>query len=167
MSQGPQGTTPPAGATFPAIRRILVGVDFSPPSDKALALAVDLAKKLGAELTLLHVYQIPAFAFPETIVPAPPETVDRLINENRKHLEQLAVSVRAQGVAAATDLLPGSAFVELVGRARQGFDLVVVGTHGRTGLRHALLGSVAEKVVRKSPVPVLTVRGDDHTFEPL
>ena len=150
------------------ITKILVGVDFSPPSDKAVALAVDLAKKLGASISLLHVYQIPAFAFPETIVPAPPETIDRMIKENKKHLEQIAVEVRAAGVTATPDLLPGSPFVELVGRAKQGgFDLIVVGTHGRTGLRHALLGSVAEKVVRKSPIPVLTVRGDDHTFEPL
>src|SRR5205823_4820629 len=61
------------------IKRILVGIDFSSPSEKALALAIDLAGKLGAQIHLLHVYQIPAFAFPETIVPAPPETVDRLI----------------------------------------------------------------------------------------
>jgi nucleotide-binding universal stress UspA family protein len=148
------------------IHRILVGVDFSPTSDRALAYAATLAQKVGAELLLLHVYQIPAFAFPETIVPAPPETIDRLIGESRKHLEALAERVRSHGVSAAIDLVPGAAFAEIVSRAREGnFDLVVVGTHGRTGLRHALLGSVAEKVVRKSPVPVLTVRDSDQPFE--
>lgn len=139
------------------IRRILVGVDFSPPSERALDFAAALALRLGAELQLLHVYQIPAFAFPETVVPAPPEAVDQLIDESRRHLEKLADRVRALGATVSCDLLPGAPYVELVGRAED-FDLVVVGTHGRTGFRHVLLGSVAERVVRKSPVPVLTVR---------
>lgn len=149
-----------------SFKRILVGIDFSSPSERALACAMELARGLGAELHLLHVYQIPAFAFPETIVPAPPETIDRFIGESRRHLEALAERVRKEGVRATSDLVPGSPFVELVGKARQGFDLLVVGTHGRTGLRHALLGSVAEKVVRKCDIPVLTVRAADHSFVP-
>lgn len=145
--------------------RILVGVDFSATSERALALATHMAERLGAELLLLHVYQIPAFAFPETIVPAPPETIDRLIAEARTHLGALADRVRARGLRVDIDLVPGAPFAEIVSRAKQGFDMIVVGTHGRTGLRHALLGSVAERVVRKSQVPVLTVRDSDQPFE--
>src|SRR4029078_7959358 len=96
------------------------------------------------------------FAFPETIVPAPPETVDRLIGESRRHLEGLAARARAESVEATTELVPGSPFVELVAKARGGFDLVVVGTHGRSGLRHALLGSGAGEGVRKWRAAVLT-----------
>lgn len=144
-----------------SIRRILVGVDFSETSQEALSVATDLAARLGADLVLLHVYQIPAFAFPETIVPAPPETIDRLIEESARHLEGLADRPRAAGVRTTTELVAGAPFVELVARAHRGIDLVVLGTHGRTGLRHALLGSVAEKVLRRSPVPVLTVRSGE------
>ena len=149
-----------------AIRRILVGVDFSPPSDGALELAIEMALRHEAELTLLHVYQLPGFAFPETVVPAPPELLDRMVEDNRRHLETLAERARAAGVKTTVELLPGAPFVELVRRGREGFDLIVVGTHGRTGLRHALLGSVAEKVVRKSTVPVLTVRAPGTEFQP-
>jgi nucleotide-binding universal stress UspA family protein len=140
------------------IRRILIGVDFSPTSERALEYAIDLAKRFGAAVELLHVYQIPAFAFPESIVPAPPETVERMVDEIKRHLDAWAGKARAVGLEASSDLLPGSPAVELCARAAEGkCDLIVVGTHGRTGIRHALLGSVAEKVVRRATVPVLTV----------
>jgi nucleotide-binding universal stress UspA family protein len=140
------------------IKRILVGIDFSEPSDQALERAIDLARRLDASLTLLHVYQVPGYAFPETIVPTPPELLTNLLADNRRHLESAVTHCQESRVPADFDQVPGAAFAELVRRAREGYDLVVVGTHGRTGFAHALLGSVAEKVVRKSPVPVLTVR---------
>ena len=144
------------------IHRILVGVDFSEASQQALDWAIELAARLGATVELLHVYQIPSFAFPESIVPAPPETLEAMVDEGRRRLEEWAGRVRRAGVAATLEILPGSPYVELVARASEGgFDLVVVGTHGRSGLRHALLGSVAEKVVRRSSVPVLSVRTGD------
>jgi universal stress protein A len=141
------------------LRRILVGVDFSDSSRLALDYAIELALQLGAAVELLHVYQIPSFAFPESIVPAPPDTLEAMVAASQGHLDEWAERARARGLVATRELLPGSPHVELVGRAREGgFDLIVVGTHGRTGLRHALLGSVAERVVRRASVPVLTVR---------
>lgn len=144
------------------IARILVGVDFSEPSQGALALAIELGGRLGASLELLHAYQVPTYAFAESIVPAPADTLDAMVQDNRRQLEALAQLVRAAGIDVATQLVPGQPEAELVERAGAGrFDLVIVGTHGRTGLSHALLGSVAEKVVRRSPVPVLTVPSRD------
>jgi nucleotide-binding universal stress UspA family protein len=140
------------------IRRILVGIDFSAASQRALDVAIELAKRSGASLLLLHVYQVPGFAFPETVVPAPPDLLDRMVDDNRRALEAWADRARAAGVDAAADQVAGAAATEIVERARRGFDLVVVGTHGRTGLRHVLLGSVAERVVRHCDVPVLSVR---------
>ncbi len=135
-----------------------MGIDFSPPSEAALARAIELAKRTGASLTLMHVYQAPGFALPETIVPAPPDVLQELLAENQVRLASWAARARAAGVSSVSvEQVAGAPHFELVERARQGFDLVVVGTHGRTGITHALLGSVAEKVVRRSPVPVLTV----------
>jgi nucleotide-binding universal stress UspA family protein len=145
------------------IRRILVGLDFSDTSEHALDVAVELARRNGASLMLLHVYQVPGYAFPETVVPAPPEMLDQLIADNERELARLAGRARAAGVPVTWDQVAGAPSTEIVERARRGCDLVVVGTHGRTGIRHALLGSVAERVVRRCPVPVLTVRHPEHT----
>jgi nucleotide-binding universal stress UspA family protein len=139
-------------------RRILVGIDFSPASAQALDVAVSLASALRSHLTLFHVYPIPGFAFPETVVPAPPDVVEQLVAENRARLDELAARARAAGVPAEIAQAPGAPHAELLRRAAEGFDLLVLGTHGRTGPSHALLGSVAERVVRKSPIPVLTIR---------
>jgi nucleotide-binding universal stress UspA family protein len=134
-------------------------VDFSGPADSALRYAIALAGELGARLVLTHVFQVPSYAFPDAVVPVPPETVDELRRSCEARLGILCRHAAASGVTAEPLLVEGSAFVEIIRAARKvGSDLIVMGTHGRTGLRHALLGSVAEKVVRKAPCPVLVVR---------
>jgi len=146
------------------ITRVLCAVDFSEPSREALYFAVDVARQYGAELTLLHVYAVPGYAFPEGVVVAGPEVMTDILAEIERSLETWKKEATVRGalnVCTATE--QGSASVEIVRYAEDhDIDLIVVGTHGRGGLAHVLLGSVAEKVVRKAPCPVLTVRTADH-----
>lgn len=142
-----------------AFARILCPVDFSDPSRRALDLAVELAQCFHASLTVLHVYAPPGYVLPEGYVPAGPEVLAEVEQRTRESLEawqQIAQAGGATQVEIATGVGPAAG--EIVHQARTGgFDLVVVGTHGRTGLAHMVLGSTAEKVVRLSPCPVLTV----------
>ncbi len=148
-------------------KRILVPVDFSPHSERAAALAAELAKTFGASLTVLHVYSIPTYPLPEGYIIASPETVAELMTKISSALKEVKTRVLARGAPHVESLLvEGSAFAEIVRTAREKqHDLIVMGTHGRTGLKHALMGSVAEKVVRKAHCPVLTVRDPELIFE--
>ncbi|MBI3030987.1 MAG: universal stress protein [Candidatus Rokubacteria bacterium] len=139
-------------------RRILVPVDFSASSDHALDEAVRLAKQLDARLWILHVVEIPLPGWPVYGREFSPEA---LIEKGREgaaqQLEVLASRVSPLEVEPLVRV--GTPFVEIIAAAREiGADLIVMGTHGRTGLAHALIGSVTEKVVRASPCPVLTIR---------
>jgi nucleotide-binding universal stress UspA family protein len=141
---------------MPAVRRILCPVDFSPPSEAALDFAVDLAKTLGAEIHLLHVYQLPVYALPDGAMLAGPELTTRVTTELQTALTNLA-KTRSE-VSPKTHLVEGVPYREIVRMADElDTDLIVMGTHGRTGFRHFLLGSVAERVVRSARVPVVTV----------
>ncbi|MFW6085953.1 MAG: universal stress protein [Myxococcota bacterium] len=141
------------------LKRILVAVDFSDTSSHALAYAADLASKLGASLDVIHAYQIPVYALPDGAVMASADFSTRLSNDLQTELDRVSKPYREQGLDVETHLVRGMPHTEIVRRAtEEGADLVVVGTHGRTGLEHLLLGSVAERVVRTCPVPVLTVR---------
>jgi nucleotide-binding universal stress UspA family protein len=139
-------------------KRILCGIDFSDTSRAGMRAAVALAGKLDAELTLLHVFQSPSYVLPEGVVFAGPDVLLRVTEEVDKALA--AWRVQAEGAGAkrvTTKSAMGAPADEIVQEAARGYDLVVVGTHGRSGIVHALLGSIAEKVVRRSSVPVLTV----------
>ncbi len=141
---------------MPEIRRILCPVDFSPHSDHAVDFAVELAQRLGAEVHLLHVYQLPVYALPDGAMMAGPEFTTKVTTELQKALGEVAKKVTAMTVQ--THLVEGVPYREVVRMSEElKADLVVVGTHGRTGIRHFLLGSVAERVVRSSKVPVITV----------
>jgi nucleotide-binding universal stress UspA family protein len=141
------------------IRSILVPVDFSKPSRAGVDLALELAKKFDAKITLLHVWGLPVYAFPEGAVFGP-EVVTRLTGAAQDAVDRLKMEVSGKGVEVNAISTIGTPAEEIVERAKNGpFDLVVMGTHGRTGLTHVLLGSVAERVVRTAPCPVLTVRG--------
>ena len=141
-------------------------IDFSEASREAVVAAIELSKRFGAELTLLHVYQIPAYTMPEGLISAGPDVVATMQEQIDRLLESWQGDAARSGVKVTTASVLGAPFAEIVRYAREhAFDLIVIGTHGRTGLRHALLGSVAEKVVRKAHCPVLTVRYSRHEFE--
>lgn len=141
-------------------KRICCCVDFSDASRAALETAADLARRFGATLTLFHAYPVPGYTFPDGSFVASSKMLDELAEQARRHLDEwraMAVSLGMPGVEAVTAV--GEPAHEIVTWATEkGVDLVVVGTHGRTGLTHALMGSVAERVVRRAPCPVLTVR---------
>lgn len=141
------------------VKRILAAVDFSDTSTEALAHAADLAGKLGASLDVVHAYQLPVYALPDGAVMATADFTARLSDDLQKELDRVAEPHRKAGLQVETHLVRGVPHAEIVRRAQdEGADMIVLGTHGRTGLEHLLLGSVAERVVRTSPIPVLTVR---------
>jgi universal stress protein A len=144
------------------ITRILVPTDFSEASDTVLAEARDLAATLGATIRIVHVFDDP---FVTAVVSAdgqmamPPDLRASLMNDADARLRQrLETGITpARGEEAA--LLTGPVAVSLVEDARShAVDLIVMATHGRGGMAHLLLGSVAERVVRTAPCPVMTVR---------
>jgi nucleotide-binding universal stress UspA family protein len=140
-------------------KKICCPVDFSEPARAALRTASELAASFGAELTLFHAYQLPGYTLPEGSVVASPKMLQDLADQAEAHLAEwrrLAEALGAPRVGTAKAV--GEPALEIVEFARAGgYDLLVVGTHGRTGLRHALLGSTAERVVRRAGCPVLTV----------
>jgi nucleotide-binding universal stress UspA family protein len=142
----------------PAFQHVLVPVDFSPCSDKALELALDIARTTDAKLTLLHVVYVPpaVYAAYQEAAYWPAFDIER---DERKAFEallektrQVSPDVKVDGVVATGK--PWRKILEM--GLKLDADLIVMGTTGRTGLAHALLGSVAEKIVRLSPIPVLT-----------
>jgi nucleotide-binding universal stress UspA family protein len=140
------------------IRKILVPTDFSEHSALALSYAVDLAKRYSATLTLLHVYPVVNYAAAEGFALYTPEQLAKLITPLTAQLHANEAEARKTGAEQINSMMEqGDAYQEILEQAPH-FDLIVMGTHGRTGLKHALMGSVAEKVVRTSPCPVLTVR---------
>jgi len=151
-----------------SINKILVPTDFSEFSQDAAQYAIELAKRFDAEVTLLYVLQDAVALFPEPGVafPAPGNYLQELQESSQQSLERLKSQYTEEGVNVNTELRNGPPFVEILRCAREGnYDMIVIGTHGRSGLAHVLLGSVAEKVVRKAECPVLTVRPEDHQFE--
>ena len=142
-------------------KRICCPIDFSDASRAAMEVAADLARRTGAELVLLHAYPIPGYTFPDGSVVASPKMMQDLADQAERHLEEWRADA-AKLVGAprvGTQKAVGEPAAEIVSYAKSaGVDLVVVGTHGRTGLEHALMGSVAERVVRRAHCPVLTVR---------
>jgi nucleotide-binding universal stress UspA family protein len=147
------------------LKRILVPSDFSECSDAAVRYGLEFAHKFGATLHLLHVVQDPAtqpWAAEGVVVPLL-EAVEEWQNEARLRLEQ---SIPADDRATArTSCTIASPVPEIVRYAKENeIDLIVMGTHGRTGVSHMFLGSVAERIVRNAPCPVLTVRHPEREF---
>lgn len=142
------------------LRDILVATDLEPDSAsaRALDLAIDLATGFGAALTLVHVHEFPAVAYPHAAVNFASLQAS-VLDAASEALVAFAASVRERFPQAKSVLRRGRPWEEILAAAAEyRADLIVIGTHGRRGLSRALLGSVAEKVVRLSPVPVLTVR---------
>lgn len=138
------------------IRRVLHPTDFSQASEAALRLAAALARDHAAQLILLHAIEPPAVGS-SGAVPAPPPAPPPSVAEVQQQLAALAATL--QGVATECRVEEGPAADAILAAAREtGCDVIVMGTHGRTGLARLLVGSVAEQVVRKAPCPVLTVK---------
>jgi nucleotide-binding universal stress UspA family protein len=154
-------------ATVIDLHRILVPTDFSKYSQVALTYAAALAERFEAELYLLHVVQDLALFIPDAVAVAPPITVpvEQFTTASHEALNRLVNENNLQHLTVHRDVREGTPFYEIIRFAREKeIDLIVMGTHGHTGLVHVLLGSVTEKVVRKAPCPVLTVRHPEHEF---
>ena len=146
-----------------SLQRILVPVDFSECSRAALDHAALLAKSFGAKIDLLYVWEAPAFVAPEAMVGAAgtTQTLSQLAGDQaRAAMDEFATKARGSGIEVTSTRVeqgdPARTIVEVA--ERDGYGLIAMGTHGRAGFAHLLLGSVAEKVVRRSTCPVLTVR---------
>lgn len=150
------------------LKQILVATDFSEPSEAAFAYGRELARTFKAQLTVLHVaeniaaraYGADGFVFAEPelqrdVEAAAEKQINELISDEDRDLMRARAIVRTSNATAA-------AIVDFAREA--GVDLIVMGTHGRGAMAHLLMGSVAERVVRTSPCPVLTVRHPEHEF---
>jgi nucleotide-binding universal stress UspA family protein len=142
-------------------KRVCCPIDFSDASRAAMEVAADLCRRTGAELILLHAYPIPGYTFPDGSVVASPKMMQDLADQAERHLEEWRVQgEKIVGMPRVTaDKAVGEPAAEILSFAKdRRVDLLVMGTHGRTGLEHALMGSIAERVVRRAHCPVLTVR---------
>ena len=157
------GHTAAATAGTLQFRRIMVPTDFSPHAAKALDYVRALAQPSGAEVVLVHVIE-PA-VIPDNFGIVPPayeEMTAVLASTAEEKLNQLAAELAASCGAVKTVVRTGRAPWEVVRLAEDvGADLIIITTHGYTGLKHALLGSTAELIVRHAPCPVLTIRRTD------
>jgi nucleotide-binding universal stress UspA family protein len=132
-------------------RRILFATDFSAASERARHVAGELGKTFDADVTVLHVIDGPSYPYPIVLS-------DAARSAARSDLDHLAAAFRCAGVRTEVAVREGYAADEIVAAANENAtDLIVLGTHGRRGLSHLLMGSVADRVLRLSPVPVLTV----------
>jgi universal stress protein A len=160
--------TPQPAAVVPgllSVQSILVPIDFSAASEKALAYAVPFARQFGAKLTLLHVVEpvnIPHFA---SLLPMVMEN-EKMMENSRQHLDQVVKNLQIDPELVGKTLVRyGRSYNEITTAARTlKADLIILSTHGYTGVKHILLGSTTERVVRHAPCPVLVVRPREHEF---
>ena len=141
------------------LRIILVPIDFSPHSDAALDRAVDFAKAFGAKIHLLHSYAVPVQGVMPYDFAVPDGVWDGIRKVAEDKLEEFRQNVASEGLEASSEVSPVMPSEAILAVSREiGADLIVMGTHGHTGLKHALLGSVAERTIRLAPCSVLTVK---------
>jgi nucleotide-binding universal stress UspA family protein len=142
------------------LQRILVAVDFTETSDKAFDFALQLAEKFGASVTAMHAFEIPVIGFPDGALVATADIASRIQEAARQGLDAAVRARDGRGVKIESLLREGNAQEEIRAVAEgMHADLIVIGTHGRKGLARALLGSVAENVIRTVKIPVLTIHG--------
>jgi nucleotide-binding universal stress UspA family protein len=141
------------------VRHILVPVDFSDHAEPVIEWAAHLAEEHDAEVLLLHAYHLPVEFQQLEGAYLPQDFWDSVKGEAEANLEKYAVGIRELGVAVRVLVREGYPATVIEDEAvEQKADLIVIGTHGLSGLKHMLLGSIAERVVQKSPCPVLTVK---------
>jgi len=146
------------------IKKILVPTDFSEPGRTALRYAVEFADQFGSSVDLFHVIQaVPAGAMLSY------RPLDELQASMKAHAEEEMDKLHTEwsdySFPVQKIVVDGHPFVEIVRHAKKSdADLIIMGTHGRGAIAHMMLGSVAEKVIRKAHCPVLTVRDPEHEF---
>ncbi|MBE0643573.1 MAG: universal stress protein [Bacteroidetes bacterium] len=151
---------------MPQITRIVVPIDFSEYSKKAFRYAIDFAKTFNAEMILVYVVEpiiYPAdFSFGQVALPS----IERELHD--RSLEQLNALIQTEvpeGITARSVIRSGKPFVEIIQLAKEEkAELIIIATHGHSGIEHVLFGSTAEKVVRKAPCPVLSLRSPEREF---
>jgi nucleotide-binding universal stress UspA family protein len=147
------------------IERILVPMDFSKPAEKALRYAVSFARQFDAKITVLHARQTTFYPIETGYLPPaiPSEELPEKVAQDRLQADvQRIVPEEMRGNMLVR---VGAPFDEICTAAKElHIDLILIATHGYTGLKHVLLGSTAERVVRHAPCPVLVVREREHEF---
>lgn len=148
------------------LKKILVPQDFSEYSLHALKYAVTFAELFNSELIVLHIVEpivYPAdFSFGQVSIPAMEEEIRK---HSEEQLDELVEKEIPRNVKSTAIIRVGKPFIEIVEIAKsENVDLIVISSHGRTGMDHVLFGSTADKVVRKAPCPVLTIRPHEHEF---
>jgi nucleotide-binding universal stress UspA family protein len=151
----------------PEIKKILVPIDFSDYSKSALKYAVSFAKRFNAELHLIYVVEPiiypPDFSMGQIAIPTLDMEMDKRAIEELKKLSEKEIP---KELTANNIVKTGKPFIEIIETANeQDIDLIIIATHGHTGMEHILFGSTAEKVVRKAPCPVLTLREPIKGFD--
>lgn len=156
----PQESQLPAGAPFADfhIKKILVPVDFSDCSKKALMYAVPFAKQFDATITVVHI--APYCVQPSEVVVAEAQLLEANLGALNNLVREISGSAQVEARIRVGN--PASEIVELAAESQT--DLIIISTHGKSGLLHVLMGSTAEKVVRHAPCPVLVVREKEHEF---
>ena len=146
------------------LKKILVPTDFSPHSEIALKYGCEFAEKFGAELHLLTVVQ-ERIGDVDAFYAVPGNYAEEVRAEAERRLATFLDPKWNNGRQVTREAVSGVPFLEIIRYARgNAIDLIVMGTHGRGAVKHILMGSVAERVVRKAPCPVLTVRHPEHEF---
>ena len=147
------------------IKNILCPIDYSVYSEMALKYAIEFAEKYQAKLYLVHVLDIRVYDINDPDLYNVNIVDEETINKLRERLLKCVNEDTKSKISVEAIIIQGVPFAEIIRTAKElKIDLIVLGTHGRTGLSHALMGSVAEKVVRKAPCPVLTIRHPEHDF---
>lgn len=147
-----------------SLKKILCPIDHSDCSKEALKYAVSFAMKDEAKLYLLHIIDIRSFN--DSLVATSQQIPDEKTLEQlrTKLLDCIPEEIR-DDMEVEASVIPGIPFAEIISTAKEKeIDMIVIGSHGRTGISHMMLGSVSEKVIRKAPCPVLTVRQPGHEF---
>jgi universal stress protein A len=148
------------------IKSILAPVDFSNQSMKAVHYALSFAEQYGARIILLNVVEPAVYPSELGYIPSEIEALhENVMTGARERLQSLVRDQLPRGIPVEQQIRVGSPYLEITAAARElDVDLIVVATHGYTGLKHVFLGSTAERVIRHASCPVLTVREREHDF---
>ncbi len=140
------------------IKKIMVPTDLTSHSTYVMRYAAKLAEQFGAEIHLVHVVEpVPVVYYEAAMFTE--ESAAKLVETARKLMHKMPESPWSTGTKVVHEVMEGAPITQIVNYAKEhGIDLIVAGTHGRTGVGHLLLGSLAEKIVRMAPCPVLTIR---------